>query len=169
MQEINGRQFPTEWKDLFLEFKDDSVYSDVSISIKDIPIWLDEYHHIPDNVSVDALDDLLHRGNQLASYLVTVKWKIHHMFSTYELAFDVWRSATMGSYSGGGVAKDPSEAARERMVMVEPEYEMRRNVLARLETMEGWSTDMTKALWQATSQLGYTISNKLKEQPRFPI
>jgi len=172
MKEISSKQFPTVWSELFLEFENikGKVDTDQSISFKDIIEWITEYNNLNfnDTMSGNVLDDLTKRGKVLHTFLNTVKEKIKHMHGSEELSFSVWSATTKTNYSGGGTAKDPSEAARDRMLLVDVEYQTRKTVLIRLLVMVETADSL---LWDMNGMISH-IQAKLeamrREQPRLP-
>jgi len=172
MKEIGGKQFPTVWSELFLTFEDvkGKVDTDQSISFKDIIEWITEYNSLnfeKDTMNGNLLDDLTKKGKVLHTFLNTVKEKIKHMHGSEELSFNVWCANTKTNYTGGGT-KDPSEAARDRMLLIDKEYQTRKTILIRLLVMVETADSL---LWDMNGMISH-IQVKLeamrKEQPRLP-
>ena len=169
MQDVDGKKFPTVWSDLFLNF--DSVKdmdTESTISVKCVTDWIEEFNNMKETNSGDAVDDLYKRGCILNDYLPSVKWRIHNMNAKHNLEYSTWKSRTTTGYVAEIGQKEPSEAARERRVILEKDYQSYKNELISLETMEGWCDDMVKALRENLQELNIRMKKILAEQPRLP-
>lgn len=162
MKSIDNKQFPTVWTELFLDMdKISSLDNEPTLSIKDFPLWIDEYHKMPADASLDEIDALLRQGAVLLDYLPTVKWRVSCMYELHKLKADIWKSRTTTNYTGEKL----SEAARERMVVLEDEYQLFQNGIIRLRVMQGWCEDMMRSFRDSIMALYTLLKVRGNEQP----
>jgi len=165
MKSIDNKQFPTVWTELFLDIdKISSLDNEPTLSIKDFPLWIDEYHKMPADASLDEIDALLRQGAVLLDYLPTVKWRVSCMYELHKLKADIWKSRTTTNYTGEKL----SEAARERMVVLEDEYQLFQNGIIRLRVMQGWCEDMMRSFRENIMALYALLKVRGNEQLPLP-
>ena len=167
MRKIQGNDLPSVWSDLFLEYKDVEGKIDIepSISTQGVLDWLEEYSNMQDNISGNAIHDLAKRGSTQYDYLISIKHRLQHMYDMRELDFDTWKSSKTTLYPGEKL----SEAARERMVLTEEEYQMKQTVLIRIKAMVGLASDVARSLNAKLEMLALRLKGKMAESPRLPI
>ena len=163
MKVIGGKQYPTIWSDLTIGFESvEALDTEPSVSIVCIDEWLEKHHNLPpDTVSCSLVDNLYHEGIELISYLPSVYSRIHTLHEQCKLSLSTWASATKASFPGEKL----SEAARDRMILVEPRYTELQNYIIILERNERWCTDMWFALKEALNELNMRMKRIMSEQP----
>jgi hypothetical protein len=166
MKTIGGKQFPTIWSDLAISIESmDALDTEPSVSVVCITDWLNKYHNLPTDTSDGNLvDDLYKEGIELIAYLPSVTARVRILHGQCKGASETWASAQKASYSGEKL----SEAARDRMILVEPKYTEFRNSLIMLDTYERWCTDMWFALKEALNELNMRMKRIINDQPPMP-
>lgn len=171
MRVIDGKQLPTQWSDLAIDEEEiQQLDSSPSVSMKCVTDWIAEANVTLDNISSDNIADIIQRGVTTQDYLIAVKCRMEYLYKTQDLAYHKWKSKTMSEYGAPGAGqKPPSESARERMVIVEEQYQIHKNFLIRLETIDGWCEKTLWSLRDRIKLLGYRIQIRLQTQPKLPI
>jgi hypothetical protein len=163
MKVIGGKQLPTIWSDLSVSRESlESLDTEPAVSIVCVADWINKYHDFPpDTCNINLVDELYKEGIELLFYLPTVFARVHSLNLLYKIASEKWTSATKASFPGEKL----SEAARDRMILVEEKYIIYQENLAMLERNEKWCTDMVFALKDALNELNMRMKRIISEQP----
>jgi hypothetical protein len=174
MKEIDGKKFPTVWTEMFLNPDDilgsEKLDADPGISIEGIINWIDEYRNLQAEATMDAIDELLQRGIILLDFMPTIKARVNCAYKLYKLESDTWESTTMSGYKTPVGSKELSEKSRERMILLEDNYVMRKNGVIRMEIMANWCDDMLRSLYNNIAHLNLKLKKKIAEfagQPNY--
>ncbi len=163
MKVIGGKQFPTVWSELFISYESvEALDTEPSVSVVCITEWLEEYHNLPaDTSDGNLVDEQLKKGIELINYLPTVSARVHALHAWRRTFTSTWASEKKASYPGEKL----SEAARDRMILIEPDYVKYQAELIRLDTIERWCIDMQYALKEALAELNIRMKRIISEQP----
>lgn len=163
MKVIGDKQYPTIWSELFIRFKSvEALDEEPTVSVICITEWLEEYHNLPaDTSDGNLVNEQLKKGIELINYLPTVSARIHALHAGRRTFVSTWASQKKASYPGEKL----SEAARDRMILVESEYTEYQSELIRFDTMERWCIDMQYALKEALAELNIRMKRIISEQP----
>ena len=172
MEDNKDIAIPQKWSDITLDpntLKTEDGWGtwdgEVTISMKTISDWEYEFSQTPDNVSSDDIQDLRQKGCEVESYLISVKWRVHFLYKCCKADFEQWKSRTASGYALGAAGKEPSEAARDRMIYGEEKYHQFQVSLAKLESMEGWCEDKLRSIRDSIKCLGDTIQLRIQAHP----
>jgi len=170
MLNIDGKQFPTVWSELFLMFDDikGRVDTEQTISFKPMIDWISEYQHVDfknDSLSGNDLDDLAKRGKILHSYLGTVKNRISHMCDMQAMIFAVACAKTKSGYSSAGT-KEMADAARDRLLLTDENYQIGKEVLIHLTAMLETAKELLWNMKDMIEHVQVKLEAMRKEQPK---
>lgn len=163
MKVIDGKQFPTVWSELFIGCKTiEGLDTEPAVSVTCIAEWLEKYHELPaDTSNVNVVDGLYKEGVELINYLPSVSARVHALHAKCKIGTSVLASEKKASFPGEKL----SEAARDRMILTEPDYIKNQNDLLMLDTMERWCIDMSFSLKDALNELNMRMKRIVSEQP----
>ena len=162
MKTIGGKQFPTVWSDLVVKIKSlEELDTNTSLSIACITDWLEKYHNLGSDISNgDVIDEVYREGIELLSYLSSLTSRVSGIYSQYKVLTDAWASGMKASFPGEKL----SETARDRMILVEPDFIEFSNRLIVLAEDKQWCMNQWISLKEALVQLNLRLRRLGSEQ-----